>query len=320
MDMFTQRPLRFPEALSTTHPADIVPTRRSCISCPFQLLFVYLNRALTRDSGILAASIDASIVAGCIFGRQWLNNIGACSKVRVVQCLDPSSSSDQVPQCLLTAFLSLVVSAFFIVIVMLGFISANAVQSNIYPHVCQNDWLQITLLGHDYKHTQGRNIATFSFVETGETLFTFTSYDPNQYEFKLAGLNSTAPIRVLPSLSAVTYNSTTNHITGTCYNSTDTCVTGYVWPYDGLEFGTSYNGTTSISRSLYNNWSFGRVPSVIMYRTEPDGSRGERILQTTFVNPGSCAEQKLCVAHAAQTSGRHDPQSGDTHPGRLDSR
>ena len=170
-------------------------------------------------------------------------------------------------------------------------------QFNIYPHLCQNDWLKITLFAQD----NSRNIATFSLVATGETLFTFTSYDPNQYEFKLVGLNSTAP-SVLPSLSGVTYNTTTNHIAATCYNSTDTCATGYVWPYDGLEFGISYNGTTSTSRSLYNDWSFNRVPSVIMYRREPDGKIGERILQTTFVYPRSCARQKICVTQAAQMS------------------
>ena len=191
------------------------------------------------------------------------------------------------------------VLAFFVFILILGLISAKAVRLNLYPHVCQNDWLQITLQGQDQAHTG--NIATFSLVETGETLFTFTSNgpDPDQYEFKLVGLHSAAP-SVLPSLGVVT--SRNFNITGTCYNSTDTCATGYVWPFNGLDFVTSSNETTLVARSLYKNWAVGGVPSVIMYRRGPDGNRGERILQTTYVNPRDCAEQKVCVAQAARMS------------------
>ncbi|KAH7107334.1 hypothetical protein BKA62DRAFT_129824 [Auriculariales sp. MPI-PUGE-AT-0066] len=189
--------------------------------------------------------------------------------------------------------------SFCAVLLFLGWIIARIKQGPAYAHACKNDWVEVLLTGHRYDAPAGRNSATFTLVNTGETLWTFTSSDPHERDFNVFALNSTAP-SILPALGNITINEETNQLFGRCYGSTDVCSEGSVLPYGGLQFEVSYNGTISRSKNQYNDWSFQNVPSVIMHREDGDEKLGDRLLQTSIDDPSNCAQLKLCISHAAQ--------------------
>jgi len=184
------------------------------------------------------------------------------------------------------------------IVFSIPFIIGKAVSEQSYAHACDSDWLQVVLTGHTYEHAAQQNVATFSVVETGETLWTWTSNDPLEDDFNLAGFNSTTP-SLLPTLSNITIDNRTNEISRAwCRNSTKQCATGYVWPFDGLSFEVQFNGTITRMRNRYDYWSFDNLPSVIMHRVDENGQLGERLLQTSVESPKTCGQLKVCVSHA----------------------
>jgi len=183
-------------------------------------------------------------------------------------------------------------------IVSLPWVLVAVLSRSTYAHACDSDWLEIVLTAHTWKTAAGRNIASFSLAETHELLWTWTSNDPFQNDFNLVGLNSTSP-SLLPSLSNVTINHDTNEIERAwCYNSTNKCATGYVWPFDGLFFEVQFNGTLTRMRNRYRDWTFDSIPSVIMHRVDENGQLGERLMQTSVKNSKACKQIKVCVSHA----------------------
>ena len=173
-------------------------------------------------------------------------------------------------------------------------IGSGVTRSN-YTHACDSDWLQVLLTGHTYEHATQRNVATFSLVETGETLWTWTSNDPFENDFNLIGFNSTNP-SLLPSLGNITIDHSTNELARAwCYNTASQCATGYIWPFDGPFFEIQFNGTLTRMRNRYRDWSFMDVPGVILHRVDEKGQLGERLIQT---QAGSCERMKVCVSHA----------------------
>jgi len=191
-----------------------------------------------------------------------------------------------------------IVGGAWMVVISLGWIVGATEARSTYAHACSSDWLEIVLTPHTWKTAANRNVATFSLAETHELLWTWTSNDPFQNDFNLVGLNSTSP-SLLPSLSNVTINHDTNEIERAwCYNSTNKCATGYVWPFDDLFFEVQFNGTLTRMRNRYHDWTFDGIPSVIMHRVDENGQLAERLLQTSVKNPDVCKQIKVCVAHA----------------------
>jgi hypothetical protein len=197
--------------------------------------------------------------------------------------------------------LSIVFGTFFAVMFM-GLYIAPRVQKKAFNHACDDAWLEIVMTGHTWEYSDGRNIAQVFLVETGELLFTYTSEDPHKRDFNLVGLNAINP-SVLPSVANVTINEETNRVIGHCYGTTpfDYCLTGYVWPYDGLQVEATVNGTTRWLRNRYDHWSFGNVPGVIMHDSDPAGNLGEVVLHTSIDDPEVCTRMKMCVAKSAKT-------------------
>jgi len=166
-----------------------------------------------------------------------------------------------------------------------------------FTHACDKDWIEILLEGHTSSHHDlNRNIATFKLVETGETLFIFTSQDPVEEEFSLLTSHSPTSPSVLPSLSTITIDHSTNQITSTCYGSGQECLSGYVWPYNGLFFELRVNGTMSRTRNRYHDWSWDNAPSVILHSVDANDRLGDRTLQTSVAPHKPCENLKLCVS------------------------
>jgi len=182
-----------------------------------------------------------------------------------------------------------------------------------YARACDGSWLEVELNGRNYSRRTGVDLAHFSVVATKEALFTFSA-PVNSSTFALKGFiapNSS----LVPALDRVQFDYTTNHIHATCYNRTTfgtPCgMEGYVWPYDGLEFGLTFtapNGslTTTQSKSRYDYWSFANVPYIILHETSSASGRelGDQILFTSIMKPGKCNLMKVCVsAEAARVRG-----------------
>ena len=186
-------------------------------------------------------------------------------------------------------------------IMVLPRVLGNIASRSTYAHACDSDWLQIVLTGQTYGHEKKLNTAQFSLVETGELLWTWTSNDPVENDFNLASLDSTST-SLLPSLGNVTINGTTNELTRAwCYNTTNQCATGYVWPFDGLFFEVQFNGMVTRMRNKYHGWSFENIPGVIMHRVDEKGALAERLLHTLS---GSCKDLKLCISDAMRRRDR----------------
>jgi len=178
---------------------------------------------------------------------------------------------------------------------MLMFLLTFSFKNSSYARACENDWIEILLEGHGHYNYLDPSIATFKLVETGEVLFSFTSQDPVEERFKLVPTSMSTTSSVLPSLSNVTIDHRTNHITGVCYGSDQQCRYGYVWPYDGLFFELWTNGTVNRMRNLYTDWSWNGAPSVILNTVEPGNKVGDRILQTSVARNKPCQYLKICV-------------------------
>jgi len=123
-----------------------------------------------------------------------------------------------------------------------------------------------------------RSQATVLQELQNETLWTWTSNDPFENDFNLAGLNSTSPA-LLPALGNITIDHAENELKWAwCYDETNQCTTGYVWPFGCLFIEVQFNVSLTRMMNRYQDWSFMNVPGVIMHCVDDNGSRRERVM------------------------------------------
>jgi len=174
-----------------------------------------------------------------------------------------------------------------------------------YEHYCDNNWLQVEFVSHLNHNPTSRNVATFSLVETGETLFKFTSSDPASDKFTLAGLNSSRP-SVLPALRSVRFDESEGTFSGECFKPLESScgLSGSIKSTNGLSFETTMSGPKPVTislRNLYSDWSFEKLSQVILYfKNQSTGGLEdlEPVLTTSVAMPHRCDRQKICISRA----------------------
>ncbi|KZV93226.1 hypothetical protein EXIGLDRAFT_749255 [Exidia glandulosa HHB12029] len=176
----------------------------------------------------------------------------------------------------------------------------SIVQQNIaYEHACKDDWITVLFTGHRYDAANKPNTADFALsTAPSAVLFTFTSQNPDADKFglvraslDLGGGSSTSTPH--PELRNITYNFDARTFSGLCFgdDSTTPCATGTYDDCSLLTFNVSVNGTQTVLRSLYDDWTFGEV---ILYRVDASGALVERMIQTAGDN---CPTLKVCIPY-----------------------
>lgn len=188
--------------------------------------------------------------------------------------------------------MSISIALFFILSPM---IFSDIATGPAFAHACDNDWMTVLLTGHSYDHTSDPSTADFSLSSSPtDILFTFASQDLNGFTFNLTSTNPFAS--TTPSLRSVQYDFTSHNVSGLCLGNSDSgpCMTGSFDDTSYLTFDVSLNGTRSLVRSLYKEWSLEDVPSVMLYRVDQmTNTLTERVLQTSIA--GTCQTLKVCV-------------------------
>ncbi|KZV97083.1 hypothetical protein EXIGLDRAFT_833082 [Exidia glandulosa HHB12029] len=186
--------------------------------------------------------------------------------------------------------------AFFFILSPLIFTRIR--QSIAYKHACADDWVTVLLTGHQYNALDMPNSADFALsTAPPDVLFTFRSQNPDADVFGLvsASVDLGVPTPMIrPELRNITYDFNARTFSAFCLDdSTLPCATGTYDDRSFLTFDVSVNGTRTLSRSLYKEWSKGNVVSIILYHVDAgSGALTERILQTSG---GNCPNLKVCL-------------------------
>ncbi|KZV79896.1 hypothetical protein EXIGLDRAFT_781699 [Exidia glandulosa HHB12029] len=169
-------------------------------------------------------------------------------------------------------------------------------QDSAYAHTCDNDWITVLFTGHRYNALDKPNTADFALsAAEKDVLFTFTSQDPDADKFGLVSASLEGSSTVHPELRNITYDFNARTFSGMCFgnNSTTPCAAGTYDDRSFLTFDVSVNGTRTVSRSMYQEWSLEDVLSIILYRVNATtGALAERMLQTSV---GHCPNLKVCI-------------------------
>ncbi|KZV98085.1 hypothetical protein EXIGLDRAFT_832361 [Exidia glandulosa HHB12029] len=246
--------------------------------------------------GLTAFSVIGAIIGGLL---------GFFNAILLMACLSPLSPSYKRGCCIkgaayvIRAIVFLSVLLFFC---MSGFISSSVWKAHTYAHACEDDWMMVVLTGHDYSRPGRPNTATFFLSSApSEALFIFTSQDPDPNTFGLVDLESTAAVR--PALQNITYDYTARTFLALCHgkDGSSTCASGTFDDRSFLTFDISYNGTRSVSRSVYRDWTLEDTLSIILYRVDTStNTLVDRMLQTSVDN--LAVEVKVCVPHQTDAS------------------
>ncbi|KZV97089.1 hypothetical protein EXIGLDRAFT_833086 [Exidia glandulosa HHB12029] len=320
-------------AATTPGQSDIQPTQTRGARPPFSLIgdakqhlgvivllplhvgvfLVVLHYAAVEESPLPRSSINRTNLGRTIFEyftRVFTVVVGILDASLIVfaskpQWVGPTRRDLYWPwfrKHLLLGILSGIIILFFS---MIPYLVKHTVQEIGYDGACEDDWLTVTLTGHSAHHKEDPNTASFALSSARNfVLFTFTSQDPEANTFGLVG-TANAPTLSRPRLQNVTYDFGSRTVSGRCVDTDTTapCVTGTFDDRDRtfLTFNLTSNGTQTISRSPYKDWSLEDTVSVILYRVNAaTGTLGERLLQTSV---GQCRKVKVCVPLSPVASG-----------------